>query len=81
MRLENEIDRINKKIRVLKNMDSVIIWGAGENTIKLFQYTDVINLNIKYIVDNSISGRFFGIDIKKPYEINWSKIKGVILFH
>lgn len=79
MRLENEIDRINKKIRVLKNMDSVIIWGAGENTIKLFQYTDVINLNIKYIVDNSISGRFFGIDIKKPYEINWSKIKGVII--
>lgn len=51
--LSNKIKVIN---RILNNIDensSIVIYGAGEHTNKLLQYTDILNKNIMYIVDKS----------------------------
>lgn len=79
MFLEDEISRINDKLKQLENINRVIVWGAGEHTVKLFQYAAIMDYAIDFFADNRLKGRLFGIDIKKPDEIHWEDVQAVVI--
>ena len=56
MYLEESIQLINGKLTVLNEKQNIVIWGAAENTVKLFQYTDISEYNVQAIVDNGKCG-------------------------
>lgn len=80
MYLEEEILRINNILRPLKEKNNIVIWGAGDNTVRLFQYTELILYSITKIVDKRKGGQdFFGGRISYPDEIDWTQIDAVVI--
>ena len=64
MYLEEEIERINRRFYQLEGKKNTVIWGAAENTVRLFQYTDILRYNITQIVDKAKEGvNFFGREL------------------
>ena len=47
MYLEECIEKVNKKLDVLDGKRCIAIWGASENTVRIFQYTSIFKYNIK----------------------------------
>lgn len=59
MFLEEYIENINQKLSLFKDNERILIWGAGESAVRLFQYTNISLYNIMYIVDEKLHGQFF----------------------
>ena len=80
MYLEECIEKINDKLRSLERKKNIVIWGAAENTVKLFQHTDIIKYNITTIVDNGKFGqKFFGKLILAANEVDWNLVDAVVI--
>lgn len=78
--LEQAVDDINKKLEVLDKGSNIVLWGAGENAVRLFQYTGLLAFNQLYIVDKRLFGKtFFGKIVKKPEDILWDSMDAVII--
>lgn len=80
MYLEEQVQYINEKLVCLRDKHNIVIWGGAENTVKLFQYTDILNYDILEIVDSGKAGeRFFGRQMRLPAEIAWTQVEAVII--
>lgn len=80
MFLEQAVDDINNKLEVLDNGSNVVLWGAGENAVRLFQYTRLLAFNQLQIVDKTLFGQtFFGKIVRKPEDILWDSMDAVIV--
>lgn len=80
MYLEESIERINSKLAVLKGKQNIAVWGAGENTVRLFQYTDILKYNIQIIVDNGKYGNlFYGKIVLSADKVEWNNIDAVVI--
>lgn len=80
MYLEDEIDRINRRLTQLKGKKNIVIWGAAENTAKLFEYTNLCQYGEFCVVDTGKSGsNFFGKKVLHPDELDWSQTDAVVI--
>lgn len=79
MYIEDYSAYINGVLKKLKYKKNIVVFGAGETAVKMLRYTDLLQYNINFIVDNKVGGKFFGKIIRKPSEINWIKIDVVII--
>lgn len=80
MYLEEEIERINKVLVSLRGKKCIAIWGAAENTVRLFQYTNISQYNIKIIIDNEKCGNtFWGKIVVAPDKVIWSDVDVVVV--
>jgi len=80
MYLETNIELINKKLKVLGDKKNIAIWGGSENTVKLFQYTEITKYKIDTIIDNGKKGNcFFGKVILAANEVDWDSIDAVVI--
>lgn len=80
MYLEESISLINAKLVILNGKKNIAVWGAAENTVRLFQYTDIIRYNIQTIIDNGKYGEaFFGNIILRADNVNWDDIDAVVI--
>ena len=59
MYLEEHVIRLNKLFEQLKEKRNVVVWGAAENTVRLFQDTNLLKYDIAEIVDIKKAGKFF----------------------
>lgn len=54
--------------------------GAGENTVRLFQYTDILKYNIQIIVDNGKYGNlFYEKIVLLADKVEWNNIDAVVI--
>ena len=82
MFLNERINDINERLKVLKNVSNIVIWGAGIHTGKLFEKTELLSYSIKDIVDISKTKKgnpCFGFVIKNPEEIIWDNVEMVVI--
>lgn len=80
MYLEENIRMINEKLTALKKLGNVAVWGAAENTVRLFQYTDIAKYKITTMIDNGKRGsQFLGKSVIAAEEANWADIDGVVI--
>ncbi len=80
MYLEESIKRINEKLAILKGRQSVAVWGAAENTVRLFQYTDIAKYKIETIIDNGKCGEtFWGKAVLHADKVNWDTIDAIVI--
>lgn len=80
MYLEECIEKVNKKLDVLDGKRCIAIWGASENTVRIFQYTGIFKYNIKLIIDNGKHGSiFWGKTVVSSDEVKWDVIDGVVI--
>lgn len=80
MILENAVNKVNEKLVRLDGKHRIILWGASEATVKLYQYTDLIKYPISEIVDNYKAGlKVFGKIVKKPKDIAWNEVDSVVV--
>ena len=80
MYLEEEIERINRRFYQLEGKKNTVIWGAAENTVRLFQYTDILRYNITQIVDKAKEGvNFFGRELVIPDDVKWTEVEAVVI--
>lgn len=79
MYLEEEVARINELFSSLRGKGSIFIWGAAENTVNMFRFTDILGYSIKGIIDNKVTGSFFGKKIYKPAQVNWKNVDAVVI--
>lgn len=80
MFLEQAVDDINKKLESLDSESNIVLWGAGENAVRLFQYTNLMTFGQLHIVDKKLFEHiFFGKMVRKPEDILWKTIDAVII--
>lgn len=79
MLLDEEVRKINKLLEKIDKTEKVAIWGAGENTVKLFQYTDIMQYNIKQVIDSTYEDTFFGYQVKNPQHVQWKDVDVVVV--
>ncbi len=82
MFLQEKIVDINKRLKVLRDIKNIAIWGAGVHTCKLFEKAELFNYDIQKIVDIDESKHgdyFFGFIVESPYGISWDNIQAVII--
>ena len=78
--LEEAVDHINEKMDALSSEKNVVLWGAGENAVRLLQYTKLLTLCQLCIVDKRLHGQiFFGQIVRKPEDILWETIDVVVI--
>ena len=82
MFLHERVNEINERLKVLKNVSNIVIWGAGIHTSQLCEKTELLSYSIKDIVDiskNKKGNPFFGFEIKNPEEIIWGNVEAVVI--
>lgn len=82
MFLQEKINEINEKLKVLEDKTNIAVWGAGVHTCKLFEKTELLTYHVKYVVDidDAKKGiRYFGFTINKPDEAAWDNIGAVVV--
>lgn len=82
MFLQEKIVDINKRLKELRNIKNIVIWGAGVHTCKLFEKTELFTYDIQNIVDideNKHGDYFFSFIVESPYSISWDNIEAVII--
>jgi len=78
--LEESVKTINSKLDILNEKKNIAIWGADENTVKLFQYTKISKYNVQVIIDNGKYGKmFFGKVVIRADEVKWENIDAVVI--
>lgn len=80
MYIKNKIDQINSVLDSIKKSSTIVIWGAGEHTEKLFAYTKINNFNNLAIVDKNPSDiPLFGITIQNIKDYDWSQADYILI--
>lgn len=82
MFLQQKVNDINERIKVLKDVSNILIWGAGQHTCKLFEKTSILSYDVKHIVDmdrRKHGSFFFGFEIEDPEKILWDRIGAMII--
>lgn len=80
MNFDDKVEYIDKCFEKIAKDDLIVVWGAGIHTEKLFKYTSLIRYKNLIIVDKREGGKaFFGKTVLFPQEIEWSKIKWVVV--
>ena len=82
MYLEDLVSEINRKLLVLKDKEKLVLWGAAESTVRLYEHTELSLYSFIYIVDNDtskIGASFFGNIITSPNDICWEEIDAVVI--
>lgn len=80
MYLDEYVEKINNKLKLLKEKKNIVVWGAAENTVRFFQYTDIIKYNITTIVDKGKTGQaFFGRLILSADKVFWNAVDAVLI--
>lgn len=80
MNLDEIITQINRKLNGIKDKKHIVVWGAAENTVRLFQYTDISLYPIEAFVDNTKAGeQFFGKTVQAPQDIIWKDVEAVVV--
>jgi hypothetical protein len=80
MYLEEKIIYMNSKLELLKGKQNIIVWGAAESTVRMFQYTAILQYNVTDFVDHGKVGEvFFGKTIKSPKDIVWDRVDAVVI--
>lgn len=77
---EERIDLINETYKLIKESDSVAVWGMGDYAINIFAYTKISEYNISCFVDKKRFGDYFaGKVIKTPDNVKWNEIDVVVI--
>lgn len=80
MFLEDQVDYINRKLEELTRDERILIWGAGESALRLFQYTGLLQYNVAYIIDSKLYGRcLYGKTVMNPENVSWENVDVVII--
>ena len=82
MFLQEKVTDINRRLKALKNISNIVIWGAGTHTCKLFEYTDILSYQVQSILDTDVQKQgnlYFGFTIQDPEEINWGDVEAVVI--
>lgn len=82
MFMQKKIDEINKKLLNLKNISSILIWGAGKHTCKLLEKTSLFTYDVKWIVDideKKQMSSFYGFCINSPENVLWDTVGAVVI--
>ncbi len=80
MWIEDEVEKINKKLEVLTFKNHIVIWGAAEFSVRLFQYSDILKYKVKAIIDKRKYGElFFGQIVRHPDDIKWELVDAVVI--
>ncbi len=82
MTLQQRVEVINNKLKLLQDAKNIVVWGGGQHTSELFKETELLSYKIKEIVDidNRKWGKsFFGLIIKSPREVVWQNIDVVVI--
>lgn len=82
MFLQDKVNDINIRLKILGNFSNIVIWGAGVHTGKLLEKTDLLSYKIKGIVDKDKKKRgehYFGFIIQSPEDIIWSDVEAVVI--
>lgn len=78
--IENRIDNINLEIRKLEKEEKICIYGAGDHTVSLFEYTCALESNITHVVDiGKVGEKFYGYLIKHPESIKSMNVDCIII--
>lgn len=67
---------------MLNTISNVVIWGGGQHTCKLFEYTDMLSYDVKSIVDideKKQGNPYFGFIIQSPSKISWDHVGAVVV--
>ena len=80
MYLEERIMQMNVKLELLKGKNNIIVWGAAENTVRMFQYTTISQYEVTDFVDHGKAGEvFFGKTVKAPEDIIWNNVDAAVI--
>lgn len=82
MFLQEKVLDINKRLKALNTISNIVIWGAGQHTGKLFEYTDMLSYDVRNIVDmdeKKQGNSYFGFTIQKPERISWECVGAVVI--
>lgn len=82
MLLEECSDLINYKLEAMEKKEKIALWGAGENAVKLLQYTSLLNYNISYVIDRNkklCGSHFFGMIVTEPDKVPWNTLDVVVI--
>ena len=80
MFLDESCNIVNQKIGDFQKEFRIAIWGAGENTVRLLQYTNLLQYTISYVIDKKLRGQhFFGWTVIGPEEMLWDRVDVVII--
>ena len=82
MFLQDKVKDINQRFEKLSDFSSIIIWGAGVHTAKLFEETRLLSYGVTGIVDINRTkwGEFyFGFCIENPESTIWEDVDVVII--
>lgn len=82
MFLQEKVEEINQRLKLLRTIENIVIWGAGQHTCKLFEWTKILTYDIKSIVDISEQKQerpCFGFVIQDPKNISWSSVGAVVI--
>lgn len=78
--MKNKVTQINSILDTINENASIVIWGAGEHTEKLFAYTKLYTFKNIAIVDKSPSNMpLFGFKIQNIESYNWSNADFIII--
>lgn len=82
MFLQEKIDDINERLKQLKEIHNIVIWGAGFHTCKLFEKTGLHSYLVKNIVDKDMEKwgvPYFGFVVQDPLSVDWSNVEAVVI--
>ena len=58
--------KIAKEVNELKNIEKIVMWGAGEYAKRLLDTMPNLKEKVEFLVDSNIQGELYNIPIKKP---------------
>ncbi len=79
MYMEDIVRSINTELTELNGKTRIVVWGLGEFAEKIAAYTELLNYNVLFFVDENREGSFLGRTIDKPKNILWNTIDAVLI--
>ncbi|MBD5489844.1 MAG: methyltransferase, TIGR04325 family [Lachnospiraceae bacterium] len=82
MFLAEKVCDINKRLKALKSVSNIVIWGAGVHTCKLFEYTDMLAYDVQGIVDmdeQKQGNSCFTFTVQSPEKVVWDYVGAVVI--
>lgn len=77
--IDEKVQEMNSKIVCVEG--NSVIWGIGEHTRKLLEFTKILNNNILFFIDsNAKKGmEWFGIRVFNPKDVDLSQIDSIVI--
>ena len=82
MFLQDKVKDIDRRFEKLTDLSTIIVWGAGAHTAKIFEETSLLSHGITGIVDMNREkwGKlYFGFRVENPENIVWADVDAVII--